>query len=805
MEKRFVLFLVLSFCILVGYQYLMLLLFPPGQKKPDQPKQPVAAGRKDSPRPEAAQGKEPTQENKKKEEASKRSPKAEKEPPKVGEDPSEKPQTAEKPEKPAPKPEEKEEFPPEQGVTLGSADPSSPYRMLVTLTNRGAALVSVELNSPRYQDLTDASGMFYDRSGYLGRVWLWESQDAQGCRVDVVGSGTPAEGAGLHVGDLIQTLNDTPIRGSKGLREALERTRPGQTVRLRVLRDGKPLDLEATLAPRPLAIIRPKGVDPLSFLLTLAQVDDAQLGTRPPSRDDVLGRPPADLDKELPGVRLRHATWEIVDRSPSQVVFRRRLLRWNLEVRKTYRLAEVPAEMADDPSAKAYHLHLQIELRNLDGQVHRVAYQLDGPNGLPIEGWWYAAKVSRSWGGVGVRDVAVSFGTGTGGLISCQKIAAHAVDALPWRGQPIRYIGVDAQYFSAVLLPHQQAEEDWFAESWPMLVGPVLPDHNQLANVSFRLVGVAHPLQPGQSVRQEFTVFVGPKQPALLAQYGLSDLVYYGWYGWVAKPLAGLLHLFYRLVGNYGIAIVLLTVVVRLAMFPLSRKQTLNALKMQQIQPELKKIYEKYKDDLQARTRAQQELFRKHNYNPMSGCLILFLQLPIFIGLYRALMVDVELRQSPLFSEAIRWCSNLSAPDMFLDWSGLMPEFVNRGQGIFGLGPYLNLLPIVTIGLFLWQQKKMMPPPADEQAAVQQKVMTWMLIFMGLLFYKVASGLCLYFIASTLWGMAERRFLPKALPEEQPAGAAGEKPALWQKLQKLWSSDGTPGRSARKKKCSDRR
>jgi YidC/Oxa1 family membrane protein insertase len=81
---------------------------------------------------------------------------------------------------------------------------------------------------------------------------------------------------------------------------------------------------------------------------------------------------------------------------------------------------------------------------------------------------------------------------------------------------------------------------------------------------------------------------------------------------------------------------------------------------------------------------------------------------------------------------------------------------------MFGLGPYFNILPIITIFLFLWQQQKMMPPPADEQAAMQQKMMKFMMIFMGILFYKVASGLCVYFIASTLWGLAERQFLPKS-------------------------------------------
>jgi YidC/Oxa1 family membrane protein insertase len=163
-----------------------------------------------------------------------------------------------------------------------------------------------------------------------------------------------------------------------------------------------------------------------------------------------------------------------------------------------------------------------------------------------------------------------------------------------------------------------------------------------------------------------------------------------------------------------------------------------------------------------------QELYRKHGYNPASGCLPVFIQLPIFVGLYRALMVDVELRDAPLLTHAIRWCSNLAAPDMLFDWCSFMPGFITQGTGIFGLGPYFNLLPILTVFLFLWQQKKMMPPPTDDQQAMQQKMMKYMMYFMGILFFKVASGLCVYFIASTLWGIGERKFLPKKKPEGVP-------------------------------------
>ena len=211
----------------------------------------------------------------------------------------------------------------------------------------------------------------------------------------------------------------------------------------------------------------------------------------------------------------------------------------------------------------------------------------------------------------------------------------------------------------------------------PIRVGAVPKDaaEKKLTDVSFRIVSRAAQLKPdGEPLKHSFQLFLGPKQPALLANYGPPDaplgaLVYYGWFGWVAEPMLWLLHGFYSLVHNYGVAIVMLTVLVRGCMFPLSRKQAVSAQKMQELQPQIKQIAEKYKKEPEKRTKAQQELFHKHNYNPFGGCLLMFIQLPIFMGLYRSLMVDVELRQAPLISDAIRWCSNLAAPDMLYDWS----------------------------------------------------------------------------------------------------------------------------------------
>jgi YidC/Oxa1 family membrane protein insertase len=350
------------------------------------------------------------------------------------------------------------------------------------------------------------------------------------------------------------------------------------------------------------------------------------------------------------------------------------------------------------------------------------------------------------------------------------------------QGASLAFVGVDAVYISSVIIPVKKSlDEDWFDFTEALRVGPKPPGDTpaRFTNVSCRVTRKPIQLAAGASHVDSYTLFIGPKRPELLSEYkaagdpnySLRDIIFYGmWpFGAVARGMLAVLHFFHSIVGNFGIAIIMLTVLVRGAMFPISFKQTQNMARMQALKPELDRITEKYKTDMQKRSAAMQELYRKNKINPLGGCLPVVLQLPIFIGLYRSIMIDVELRQTPLFSEAIRWCSDLSSPDMLYDWSWFMPHYVNNGEGIFGLGPYFNLLPIITVVLFLVSMKMSMPEPTNEQAVMQQKMMKYMTGFMGLLFYKVASGLCLYFIASSLWGLGERRLLKKAKNDDGTA------------------------------------
>jgi YidC/Oxa1 family membrane protein insertase len=328
-------------------------------------------------------------------------------------------------------------------------------------------------------------------------------------------------------------------------------------------------------------------------------------------------------------------------------------------------------------------------------------------------------------------------------------------------------------------------------------------------DITVRVATEPAELKPGDTVTHRYLLYHGPVKPSLLSyvrkhseavapelvnryafDLGLNKMIDYPSAGFMGKIgqvtqfsyLVSLTtNLMHWLLGKlnwvvpiYGICIILLTVMVRGMMFPLSRKQALMSVKMQALAPEVKKLSEKYKDDHQALGRAQMELWRKHGVNPLGSCWVLLLQMPIFMGLYYALQESIQFRLAPFL-----YIENLAAPDMLFRWGESIPllsRVVDYG-GFLYLGPYLNLLPIIAVSLMMVQQKMMTPPPADEQQAMQQKMMKWMMVVFGLMFYKVAAGLCIYFIASSLWGFAERKLLPKAKPTGGTEPAGGGTPA----------------------------
>lgn len=317
--------------------------------------------------------------------------------------------------------------------------------------------------------------------------------------------------------------------------------------------------------------------------------------------------------------------------------------------------------------------------------------------------------------------------------------------------------------------------------------------HHFLNDIVVRVNSKVLELSPGESVTHKYLLYHGPNKVRLLSQMTdsppsdlmeryaidlqlatLTDYASPGVVGRISQTIGltrlliaitglmhGLINILHHIVPIYGLTIVLLTIVVRGLMFPISRRQALLSIRMQELGPEMKKLQEKYKNDPQGRSQAQMELYRKHKVNPFGMCLPLLLQMPIFLGLYYALQESVHLRLASFL-----WIQNLAAPDMTVFWTESIPIISDPDShgSILYLGPFLNILPIVAVSLMVVHQKLFTPPPTDEQQEATQRMMKYMMIFMGIMFYKVAAGLCIYFIASSLWGLAERQLLPKKKP-----------------------------------------
>ncbi len=468
--------------------------------------------------------------------------------------------------------------------------------------------------------------------------------------------------------------------------------------------------------------------------------------------------PAIDAQLKPFGTSLKDVDWELVKKAQTEdsVTWRFVTPDGATEIRKKYSLQKVVPNKPDE-EYKAYSLGFEITLTNLSDQPQKLQYVLTGPVGMPLENKSYTQKT---------RDVAVGFLSPTG-VLTPKLLTPDALlkdednnRVEEWK-TPLKYAGVDVQYFTTLLLPQvDQIATPYFSSTKAVFAdaAPVNPKTDtkfRTATLRFTSTELDLDAKNGKgetSVTHKFNVFTGPKRPDLLRPIGAERILDYGISGRLGVPqlLLWLLSVFHKglsfVIWPYGWAIILLTITVRSCMFPLSRKQALAAAKMQELQPELTALKEKYKNAPEKFAKAQLDLFSKNNCHPLGGCLPALIQLPIFFGLYQAFTISVEMRGAHFL-----WVDNLAAPDALVQFGFNMPFF----------GPAFNLLPILTVCLFLVQQKMLMPPATTPEMEMQHKVFFYMTIFMGYMFYSVPAGMCVYFIASSMWGLAERKLLPK--------------------------------------------
>lgn len=686
-------------------------------------------------------------------------------------------------------------------ITLG--DPAKGYKLQVTLTSRGAGVEHAELIERTEKGKYRYRALEHD-GGYLGYLGLAET--LTGLKIRTLPSGSPAAAAegiegGLQVGDVLVELNDQPVVTPLEVEAILSKTKPGQVAELAIERevDGKTQRLQGSvkLAEAPLDELRmyPGHSETVmgnlhrpGLMTTIGSIDGTQIPVglyALPALQDTL-----DSDWEMVALDVDGGQG-VEFRMPLDSFLADTGRPEQLDLVKRYRLYPVTE------SSDGYLLDLETVVVNRNDVDVSLSFRQEGPAGLTLEGWWYTIKISPDmFAGAGQRDVIYkTVASSDQSMASTRTVIAKAkkteADLLAKYGatgpqspvgmpeillsegeavdsRSLDYIGVDAPYFTAAILPHPQDEDALSglrsAAAFSVTHSPERIDKAQLqaTNTSFWFETVEQKVPKGGELSQRYQVFIGPKTHDALAAHGLDDAIEYGWFPWIARPLSAILHFFHAIVGNYGLAIMMLTVLVRGSMFPLGRKAAINAQRMQELQPEMKRVNELYKDDMEKRAKAMQEIYAKHNFKPLAGCLPMFIQLPIFIGLYRCLSVDLSLRQQPLIP-GIDWASNLAGPDQLYNWSSWMPEII-AGRGIGWLGPYFNLLPMVTVGLFILQQKMLMPKATDDQTRMTQNMMQVMTIFMGVMFFKVPSGLCIYFITSSIWSLVERKLVKRMMP-----------------------------------------
>jgi YidC/Oxa1 family membrane protein insertase len=318
-------------------------------------------------------------------------------------------------------------------------------------------------------------------------------------------------------------------------------------------------------------------------------------------------------------------------------------------------------------------------------------------------------------------------------LLQYKKLGVNGNQAQPAvQNGPLEYLGIEDQFFTAAFLPDGTNLSLWH---W-MQNHDVLEDGKTVAEPEAEMAaGTTEPAP------LKVRLYVGPKDLTLLSkvQPPLEDLVQFGWTGIIAKPIFEILKWIYKYVPNYGWAIVILTLIINMAIFPLKMKSWRSMQKMQKVAPEVRQIQDRYKKYSMSDPRKKKmneevmAVYSREGINPMGSCIPMLFQMPIWWALWRVLNGAIELRHAPW----IGWIHDLSAKD-----------------------PYYILPIAMTITMYL--TTKMTPQTTTDPS--QQKVMQFMPLFMGVIFFRLSSGLNLYMFTSNLVGMAQQWYLNRTEP-----------------------------------------
>ncbi|PPD04351.1 MAG: membrane protein insertase YidC [Methylocystis sp.] len=405
-----------------------------------------------------------------------------------------------------------------------------------------------------------------------------------------------------------------------------------------------------------------------------------------------------------------------------------------------------------------------------DEYLFTVKDSVENKAGAPVTLFNYA-RVSRfghppSAGYAALHEGFVGVVGETGEEVTYDKIEKEDNAVKTYKGVG-GWVGLTDKYWAAVVAPDQNLPmEARFAS-----MGGAVKTY-QADTVSDQKT-----IEPGKSAEATTYVFAGAKVVDVLDAYkanpGLKRfdlLIDWGWFYFITRPMFRVIDFLYKLLGNFGLAILAVTVIVKLAFLPLANKSYQSIAKMKAIQPRIKELKEKYGDDKHKFNMEQMELFKREKVNPASGCLPVIVQIPVFFSLYKVLVVTIEMRHAPFFG----WIRDLSAPDPtnVFNLFGVLP-FDPTHVAIFG--PYLALgvWPLL-MGVSMWLQMKMNPEPADE---IQKTMFAWMPVIFTFTMGGFASGLLIYWTWNNLLSIVQQGVIMKR---------AGVRFEFWDNLRKTF-------------------
>lgn len=309
-------------------------------------------------------------------------------------------------------------------------------------------------------------------------------------------------------------------------------------------------------------------------------------------------------------------------------------------------------------------------------------------------------------------------------------------------------------------------------------LGALVPGKGETDSAGFRALGkdlfrtdliyAATTVPAGGSLSQSTRLYAGAKDSIILDKYEESGItnfglaISWGWFAIVERPILWLLRTLNSAVGNFGVAIILLTLIIRGLMFPIAQKQFASMAGMKAVQPKMKEIQERFKDDKQRQQQEIMKLYKDEKVNPLAGCLPLVLQIPIFFALYKVLVLAIDMRHEPF----VLWIKDLSAPDPahILNLFGTLPYDV---PGFLAIGPLAVLL-----GITMWLTFKLNPSATDPVQQQMFAIMPWILMFVMAPF---AAGLLLYWVTSNLLTVAQQSYLYSKHPQLKAANAVALK------------------------------